>query len=85
MTSKNTHSAFTDLFEDLCTRVLCNVMSDFKVSESSGTLGMNDTFWDSLAIEVRNLIDEVDVLQQDWSVRSDSLGSGLDTNWSSTC
>lgn len=72
------------MFENLCTRVFGDIVSDFEVSEGTSALGVDDALWDSLAVKVSDLVDEVDVLQQDRSVDSDSLGSCLDSNWGST-
>ena len=34
----------------------------------SGTLGMDDSFWNTLTGEMSEFIEEVEVLEEDWSV-----------------
>jgi len=43
-----------------------------KVSVCSGTLGVDDTLGDTFAVEVGNLVDEVEVLEKD---RTELTGS----------
>jgi hypothetical protein len=55
-------------------------MSHLKISESTSTLGMDDTLGNSLTIKVSNFIDIVDVLKKDGSSRSNSLTRCLNSN-----
>lgn len=45
-------SSLTNGFEDLSLAVLGNVVSDFEVTPSTGTLGMDDSFGDSFSVKV---------------------------------
>lgn len=40
---------------------------------SAATLGVDDSFWDSLSVEMCNQVDKVEVLQEKWSVLTSSL------------
>lgn len=80
----STHSALSNFFEDLCARIFGDVVSDFQVTECACTLGMDDSLRDSLAVEVRQFIDEVDVLQKNGSANTGGEGGGLDANGGST-
>jgi hypothetical protein len=53
-----------------------DIMGDFKFSESGGTLGMNDTLRNTLAIKVSEQIDQVEVLEQNWAVTPQPLRRG---------
>jgi len=39
-------------------------MGDLKVSMSAGSLGVDDSLRNPLSVELRHLVDEVEVLQQ---------------------
>ena len=41
---------------------------------------MHDALWDALAVKVRHLVDEGDILQQKWSTLSDAHRGGLLTH-----
>lgn len=43
-------------------------------SVGSATLGVNNTLWDTLAVEVRKEVDQVEVLEEKRAVLSDTLG-----------
>lgn len=45
-------SSLTNGFEDLSLAILGNVMSDFEVTPSTSTLGMDDSFGDSFSVKV---------------------------------
>ena len=45
-------------------------MGDLEEAVSSGTLGVNNSFRDSLSIEVGQLIDEVEIGNDDGAVRT---------------
>lgn len=81
-TSKTTktHRSLSNFFKDLCTCIFADVVSDFKMTESTSAFGMNDALWNSFAIEMRHLIDKVDILQQEWAALSDTLRGCFHTN-----
>ena len=46
------------------------IIGDLEVAVSAATLGVHNTFRDALAIEVRQLVDEGEVLQEDGTLRA---------------
>lgn len=82
--TQNTHGALSNFFEDLCTGVLCDVVRYGEVTKRSSALGVHDALRNSLAIKVRHLVEEVDILQQDWTSLANSLRGGFDTDRRST-
>jgi hypothetical protein len=82
-TLKVTYSAFSDFLEDLGAGVLRDVVGDFEVSEGAGALGVDNALGDSLTVEVSHFVDEVDILEQDWTALAYGLGSSLHANWAS--
>lgn len=79
--AQSTYGAFADFLEDLGAGVLADVVSHFKMTECTGTLGVDDALWNSLAIEVRHLVNEVDILEENWAVDADGLSGRLHANW----
>lgn len=53
------------------------------MAERSGALGVHDALRDALAVEVRHLVEEVDILQQDRAPLTDGLRRGLHADWRS--
>jgi len=49
-------------------------MSGFEESVSAGSFGMNNSFWNSLSIEVGQFINEMNVIQGNWPILSGSNG-----------
>src|SRR5258705_10037329 len=56
--------------EQLCLRELRDVVRDCEGAVGAGALGVHHSLWDALAIEMLELLDEVEVLQQQWSART---------------
>src|SRR5690606_32973971 len=56
--------ALADLRKDPCLGVLADVMGDNELTEGTRALGMHAALRDHFAIEVRQLLQEPDVLQQ---------------------
>lgn len=77
---QKTHRSLADFFKDLCTCVFGNIVSYLQISESSRAFGMNNSFWNSLAIKVSHFVDEVDILKQNGSAGSNSLSGGFYAN-----
>lgn len=59
---------FTDLTEEFGFGVFADIVGGFEEAVSSGALGMDDSFGDSLSVEVGELVNEVDVIEGDGSV-----------------
>lgn len=81
---RSTHGFLSDLLEDLGAAVLRDVVRDLEVTEGSGALGVHHALRNSLAVKVRHLVEEVDILQQDRTALSDSLRCGFHADWRST-
>jgi hypothetical protein len=61
------------LLEDVCqTKVIESVGSPVDTVRST-TLGVDDTLWDTLAVEVREQVDQVVVLEEERAVLADTL------------
>lgn len=73
--------SLTNSVEELCLAVFGNIRSDFEITVSTSTLGVDDSFWDSFTIEVGDLIDEVEVLEEDWTVFSSSQTVLVVVDW----
>lgn len=81
---RSTHGFLSDLLEDLGAAVLCDVVRDLEVAEGSAALGVHHALRNALAVKVRHLVEEVNILQQDWAALADSLRCGFHSDWSST-
>lgn len=77
---RQTHRALADLLEDLRARVFCDVVRHLEEAESSGSLRMDDALWNAFAIEMRHLVDVVDILEQDGAALADGQRSSLHAN-----
>jgi hypothetical protein len=53
---------------------LGDVVSDFEVTVSTGTLGVDDSFGDSFSVETGELVDQIEILEEDWAVFSSGEG-----------
>lgn len=82
--TQNTHGALSDLLEDLCTGVFCDVVRYGEVTKRSSSLRMHNTLRNSFAIKVRHFVEEVDILQQDWASLANGLRGDFDTDRRST-
>jgi hypothetical protein len=78
------------LLEEMYRGDIAQIMSDLKVSMSAGTLSVDDTLRNTLAIEVSEEVDVVEILEKKRSVGPSSLsrvgfrdgcsvGSGVDS------
>ena len=47
-------------------------MSNIEVAVSTSSLSVNHSLWDSLSVELSELVDEVDILEEDGSSRASS-------------
>ena len=65
---------FADIAEKLGLAVLGDVMGDFEVAVSAGSLGVDDSFGDSLPVEFGEFVDEVEVLEEDGTVGTEGHG-----------
>lgn len=54
--------------------LLCDVMSDFKEAVRSRTFGVDDSLGNSLPVELRELVDEMEILKKDGAFWSSSHG-----------
>jgi len=67
--------AFLTLFREHVSQTeLWNRICALEETMSTGTLGVNHSFWDTLSVEVSEEVDQVEVLEQEWTVLADSLG-----------
>lgn len=58
--------ALSDLAEHLRSGVLLDVrVGHLEVAEGAGSLGVHHALWDALAVEVGNLVQELDILQEE--------------------
>lgn len=57
--------------------VFADIVSNFKVPEGSGSLGVDNAFRDALPVEVRHFIEERDVLEEDGASGSGRQGVQL--------
>lgn len=60
--SYNTRCSFANSVKYLGLAVFSDIMCNLKVSKCSTSLGMNNSLWDSLTIEVAHLIQKLDIL-----------------------
>ena len=56
------------MIQPVATYEIADVMGDFELSICSRSLRMNDALWNTLAIEMGQQIDQVEVLQQQRSI-----------------
>lgn len=63
-------SSLSDGVEEVSMGELGDVVCDFEVPEGSGALGVDDSFGDSLPVEVGQLVDEGKVLEKEGAVLS---------------
>ena len=54
---------------------LAHVVGDLKVAVRARALGVHDALGDALAVEMRELVDQVKVLQQQRAVLADGCGA----------
>ena len=62
------------LAEDVGHAKVVHRIGAFEGSVSSAALGVDNSFWNSLAVEMGDEIDQVEVLEQEWAIDTDSLG-----------
>lgn len=67
--------ALANLAEEVGAGQVRNVVSDLKVTEGTGTLGVDDTLGDSLAVKVGEQVNEVVVLEKKRTVGANALRS----------
>lgn len=53
---------------------IANVVRNLEFTVGTSTLGVDDTFWDPLAVKVCQQIDQVEVLKEERSILANSLG-----------
>ena len=73
----------TNFTEEFGFGVFADIMSGLKVAMSTSAFGMYDSFWNSLSIEMGELIDEMDVIKSDGAVFSSGHGVLVIVNGSS--
>lgn len=61
--------------------ILCDVMSNIEVAVSSSSLGVDNSFRDSLTVELSQLVDEVNVLEKEWSSGASAHRVLIVINW----
>lgn len=54
---------------------VANVIGNLELTKGASTLGVNNTLWDSLSVEVCEKVDQVEVLEQKGSVAANALSS----------
>ena len=47
---------------------MLTIIGDLELSVCTGTLGVHNTLWDTLAIKVGEQIDQVEVLEEQWAI-----------------
>jgi hypothetical protein len=57
-------------------------MSDLEVPVCTGSTSMHNTFWNTLTIEVAELIQECEVLNKEWTTRTSSQAVSVVINGS---
>ena len=62
----------------------CNIVGDLKESMGTSSLGMDDSLWDSLSSEVSKLIQEGEVLGQNWTTWTSGERVLVIVNWSTS-
>lgn len=62
------------LLEDVCQAKVIESIGRPVDTVCSTTLGVDDTLWDTLAVEVREQVDQVVVLEEERTVLADTLG-----------
>lgn len=63
----------TDGVQEFGATDVSDIVSDLEVSESTGTLSMNNSLRDSLSVKVSKRVDQVKILQQQWAVLTNTL------------
>ena len=63
-----------DSLEHVRNGKITDVICDLEFTIGASTLGMHNTFGDPLAVEMRQQIDQVEVLEQERTVTTDPLG-----------
>lgn len=66
--------ALMALLEDVCQAKVIESIGRPVDTVCSTTLGVDDTLWDTLAVEVREQVDQVVVLEEERTVLADTLG-----------
>jgi len=73
--TKEDGSLLANLVQELGLGNLAKVVSDLKDTMGTGTLGVDNTLRDTFSVEVSELINKMEILKQDRSPLSSSLGS----------
>jgi hypothetical protein len=61
------------------THNIANVICNLELAIRSSSFGVHDSLWDTLAVKVGELVDQVKVLQQERSIPADALrGLGVE-------
>ena len=61
--------------------LLGNIISDFEETVGTSTLSVDNSLWDSLSSEMSELVQEGEVLGEDWATWSSSKGVSVVVNW----
>ena len=77
----NNRSSLSDGVKELGLAVLGDVVGDLEVTMGSGALGVDDSLWDPLSVEVGELIDQMEVLKEDWPILSGGDGVLVVVDW----
>src|SRR5699024_428636 len=60
------------LLEQLCLGVLRNIFSDVQFTKSAVTLCVRGALWDALTVEVSQLFNEVNIIENIWTLWASS-------------
>lgn len=60
---------------------ISDIVSDLEFPECSCSFGMDDTLGDTFSVEMGKEVDEMEVLEQDWTVVPDSLRGSCKSDW----
>lgn len=79
--SQEERGLLADLIQEGSLGELSDILGDLENTVSTGSLGMDHTLWNSLPVEVGDLVDQVEVLKHDWSLGSRSHRVLVVVNW----
>lgn len=68
--SEENWCGFSNLSEQLGLGVSADIMSSFKVAMSTSALCMDNSFWNSLSVEMSEFVNQVNVVEGHWAVLS---------------
>ena len=79
--SKEAWGLLTNLIQESGLGVFGHISGNFENTVGSGSLGVDNSLWNSFSVEVGKFVNEGEVLEKDWSSWASSHGVLVVVNW----